>query len=298
MADDTEAIIAIGKTRMKFVIKKKEDFPTALRRIACEQLQIAAEHASGVKPSATSVHCARKAIKRARAVLKLARCGSNRLKLKRQDEALRDAAKLLAPNRDLHVQEMALKRLPICKRNGTCAIVWKRLRAKQQNLQQHPNGGLKEFGAAINTARSKIPDWNVNAIDSTVVVKSLERTYRRARKRYKAVCRISTGEKMHRWRKTAKTFWHQLQLVDRFASKKLCALCRDAERLAKVLGDEHDLFMLLTALREATDPDSRAVKHELRQLRAKLTRRALKLGRKTFDLAPSAFHKRLSHCVK
>src|SRR3954451_15172812 len=109
---------------MKFVIKKKEPVPAALRRIADEQLKIAAGQTSGAAPTPTSIHRARKAIKRTRAVLKLVRCQSNREAVERDDRDLRDAAKLLSANRDLHVQQIALERLPICKKSGACAVVW------------------------------------------------------------------------------------------------------------------------------------------------------------------------------
>jgi CHAD domain-containing protein len=283
---------------MKFVLKKKEPLPTGLRRIACEQLQLAMDYSSGVKPTAVSVHCARKAIKRTRAVLKLVRCNANRSAVKREEEILRDAAKLLAPNRDLYVQQMALKRLPICEENRACSLVWSRLRATQKDLKEHGNDDLKRFGIALKAARSKASGLTVDNIDSVFIANSLKRTYRRARRRFKSVRSVPTGEKLHALRKVAKTFWHQMQLIDQISSKKLCGVCRNVGRLAKVLGDEHDLFMLLRALSDASDPDSRAVKRELRQLRVKLQKRALKLGRKTFALAPSAFHERLSRCVK
>lgn len=171
---------------MKFTIKKKEKLPAALRRIATEQLEIAMDHTKGTKKTATSVHCARKAIKRTRAVLKLVRCDSNRTVVDGDDRDLRDAAKLLAANRDLHVQQMALKRLSICKNNGSCSIVWKRLRVAQDDLRQHSEDDLKQFGAAVKAARAKVPTWNIHDVDSAFITKSLTHSYRRARKRSKA----------------------------------------------------------------------------------------------------------------
>jgi CHAD domain-containing protein len=205
---------------------------------------------------------------------------------------------LLAANRDLHVQQVALKRLPICKSNGSCSVVWKRLHATQDDLQQHSEHDLKQFEMAVKGARVKVTTWKIDNVDPAFITRSLTRNYRRARNRFKSVCRVATGEKLHCWRRATKTFWHQLQLIDQISSKNLRALSCDAARLAKILGDEHDLFMLLKALANATDSDSRAVKRELRDLRRKLTKRAIKLGRKTFALAPSDFHERLLHCVK
>jgi CHAD domain-containing protein len=283
---------------MKFAIKRKEHLPSALRRIALEQLRIAADKAVGAKPSATSIHCARKAIKRVRAVLQLVRHDENGDTVKVEGRALRDAAKLLAANRDLHVQQLALRRLPICSKNGACDVVWKRLRAARNHLKSRTTGDLEQFAKAIKASRANVKGWKVDHVDHAFIADALQRSYRRARKRFKRVRGIPTGEKLHEWRKAVKTLWHQLQLIDRITSKKLCSFSRDAAQLSGLLGDEHDCFILLLTLADATDRDSRAVKRELRSVRAKLTKRALKLGGKAFALAPSAFHEKLCRCVK
>jgi hypothetical protein len=77
---------------MTFFIKKREFLPVAIRRIAAEQLKIAAIDSSRRTVPAAAIHNARKALKRVRAVLQLLRCGNHRKQAKHEDRLLRDAA--------------------------------------------------------------------------------------------------------------------------------------------------------------------------------------------------------------
>ena len=90
---------------------------------------------------------------------------------------------------------------------------------------------------------------------------------------------------------------HHLELTDALAPKKLKRLTQNAHDLTQFLGDDHDLYLLLRALADATDPDTRLVKREIRKTRGKLQRCAFKIARHTFDLAPSVFHEQISRCL-
>lgn len=282
---------------MKFRIKKKEPLPVAIRRIAEEQLRFAFEKTSGEKLSPTSIHSARKAIKRTRAVLQLLRCDRNALTVREEDRALRDAARLLAAERDLHVQWVALKRLNSCKSDGVCRGLRERLQGAQTDQNSQARDQLKQFNNAIKSAERHLNTWPTSDLDHDQLALALKRSYRRTRKCFNQVREAPVGEKLHNWRKAAKSFWHQLQLTDALASKKLRKFSDNAHDLTRYLGDEHDLYLLLTALADATDPDSRAIKREIREVRSKLQKRAFKIAQQTFDLAPSVFHERISRCL-
>ena len=120
MDDDPAAVGVSRQGLMKFCIKNKERLPKAIHRIAAEQLTLAADATAAPKTSANSIHDARKAIKRTRALLKMLRRGHHQTAARREDRALGDAARRLAPERDIHVQWAALTCLPICGENGIC----------------------------------------------------------------------------------------------------------------------------------------------------------------------------------
>jgi CHAD domain-containing protein len=279
---------------MKFFIKKKESLPTEIRRIAEEQLHVAVKQTSGRKVSATSIHSARKAIKRTRAVLQLLRCSGNEPAVRDEDHALRDAGRLLAAERDLHVQWIALKRLSICKHDGVCRALHERLQSAQQKQDSQSADHIKQFNAAILSVQNHLATWPTIAVDRKQLALALKRSYRRTRRCFKTVCEAPVGAKFHDWRKAAKSFWHHLELTDSLAPKKLRKFSKNARDLAGYLGEEHDLYLLLTELADAHDPDTRAVKREIRKMRSELQDRAFKIARQTFDLAPSAFHERVS----
>jgi CHAD domain-containing protein len=282
---------------MNFRIERKEPVPAAIRRIAQEQLLLAAKRTSGKKLSATSIHSARKAIKRTRAVLQLLRCAGNAPTVREEDHALRDAARLIAAERDLHVQWIALKRVQACKKGDVCRVLRERLQSRQAKQKPESADQLKRFNDAVRSVQLHLPMWPTADVDQEQLALALKRSYRRTRKCFKQVREAPVGAKLHNWRKAAKSFWYHLQLTDALASKKLRKLSEQAHDLTRYLGDEHDLYLLLTALAGANDPDSRAVKREIRKVRSKLQKRAFRIARRTFDLAPSAFHERISRCL-
>lgn len=297
MADDPAPTRPFIELPMKFRIKKKEPLPLAVRRIAEEQLRFAAQKTAGQRLSPTSIHNARKAIKRTRAVLQLLRCDRNAATVREEDQALRNAARLLAADRDLHVQWVALKRLKTCKSDGICRVLRERLQSTQTNQKSQSPPQVRRFNDAIKSAQRHVSKWPTGNLDQDQLALALKRSYRRTRKCFKEVRAAPVGEKLHKLRKAAKSFWHQLQLTDALALEKLRKFSDNAHDLTRYLGDEHDFYLLLTALADATDSDSRAVKHEIRKLRSKLQKRAFKIAEQTFDLAPSAFHERISVCL-
>ncbi len=293
MADDATAIGEHDKGLMKFAFKKKEALATGVRRIVAEQLKIATDQTSSPKVSATAIHSARKAIKRARAALQLAN-GNLDVVGKETDRILRDAARSLAPSRDAHVQWRAFKTLGICTDTGLCRVMEQRLRDIQHDSAIPNDQQIDAFNRAIRKAQKQFTRHRLDAFDGKQLARALKQTYRRARKCYKRTREAPTGKKLHEWRKAAKMFWHHIQLTDGLTGHRLKTLAKNLHKLTQHLGDDHDYFLLLTALADSTDVDSRFVKRELRTMRATLQKQSFKLARKTFGLAPSAFHERIS----
>jgi CHAD domain-containing protein len=281
---------------MTFLIKKRELLPVAIRRIAAEQLKIAAIDSSRRTVPAAAIHNARKALKRVRAVLQLLRCGNHRKQVKHEDRLLRDAARILGAPRDLHVQRNAVKSLLICRDDDVCEVLRAHLRKLQSAQKPHLTRDAKHFANAIRSAEDRLAHWPISDFDKKQFAAALKDTYRRARKCFKQLRDVATGEKLHKWRKETKTLWHQLQLLDGTATHKTKRLTKRIHRLTQHLGDDHDLFMLQQSLtRVETVPYP--LRRELRKRRDKLQKRAFKLARETFRLAPAAFHKQISRSI-
>src|SRR5579884_1919695 len=98
---------------MAYRFKRKESVAKAVRRLGCEQI----EHAFGCLEDvedAEAVHCARKDIKKVRAVLRLVRSCVRKKEFRKLTRGFREAAELLAPVRDAYVKTEALRRLVGC----------------------------------------------------------------------------------------------------------------------------------------------------------------------------------------
>lgn len=116
--------------------------------------------------------------------------------------------------------------------------------------------------------------------------RALARTHRRVWKARKTASRSGATEDLHEWRKELKDLTH----LSRFAAKRLRSgkrvrgWSREAEQL---LGDDHDLAILRSRVVEkGKTAAARFVSNiEIGGRRAKLQRRAYKLGRK-IDRAP------------
>jgi hypothetical protein len=90
-----------------------------------------------------------------------------------------------------------------------------------------------------------------------------------------------------------------LDLIRELAPAKLSKMIRRSDELSEALGDDHDLFMVLSALEREHQShpagDFRALAGRISRKRAKLQKRAFKLGEKLYDKKPGGFEARLDH---
>jgi hypothetical protein len=105
-----------------------------------------------------------------------------------------------------------------------------------------------------------------------------------------------TVENLHEWRKQVKYFWHQLQTLDGVGRSVITTISRDVHELTQLLGEEHDLAMLLSeiAVNSPKTADDAVKLTKLIELRrAELRREAFNLGRRIYRDGPRATVKRL-----
>ena len=131
----------------------------------------------------------------------------------------------------------------------------------------------------------------------TRLAAGLTRIYKRGRAALKQARQHPAPEVLHEWRKQAKTLGHGLALIERLGPKKAGALIKHTAQLCQALGDDHDLFLLLQALRleDAAHParDYRRLSRRISARRSRLQQRAFKLGKRIFGEKPGAFERRL-----
>lgn len=280
------------KELRRYRLGEDEPVPDGIRRIADGQLDLIASELDRSKNGSheEAVHESRKAFKRLRALVRLARDQLGREVRRRENAAFRDAGRKLSGVRDAKVLVETLDDLVERNRDHLAPEAFRRLRAAL--VEGRPSGDSSEdVLTAVHSARARVETWPLGDDGSTRMLEpGFERIYRRGRRAYRTAKDDATSEHLHELRKRTKDLWHAAQVLRPAAPKRLRKLGRAAHKLADVLGDDHDLATLLEASREHAATLGPAERERLTELverrRAKLQLKALKRARKLYSPKP------------
>jgi CHAD domain-containing protein len=119
----------------------------------------------------------------------------------------------------------------------------------------------------------------------------LRRIYRRGRRAYRTARRDPNSENLHELRKRAKDLWYAAQILRPASPKRMKRLARQAHQLSDLIGEEHDLALLLERARERRDrfddEASVAILADLtRRRRDELRQEALRVGKRLYRKKP------------
>jgi CHAD domain-containing protein len=238
-----------------------------------------------------SVHEARKALKKARAALRLLRPGLEPAAYRAENALLRDAGRCLAPLREPKSMLDALTALrsrdPAAPPPAALERMTKKLRAEKTRVARDRAGRRAALGKCIgllkhSLARAEQPDFA--GIGTRPLAKGMRRIYRRGRRALEAARASRAPEALHEWRKQSKYLLNALQVLYG-ASGKARKAARRAERLADRLGDDHDLDAL------AARAPLKSLQAQIARRRAKLQKQAFSLGKKLYAKKPARFLK-------
>lgn len=245
-------------------------------RLLQEQVQLAVEALGGPDPD-RGVHEARKAGKRARALLRAAEGmlpePARRAELRR----LRDAARCIAPSRDAAVRLRTFDR--IARDTGP------ELRAvlAQEAAQVHAEPqALAQARAAFAAGGPLVLDGGWDEL-----IEGIAACYRRGRQRFPADAGAAP-ERFHAWRRSAKDHLYHLQALRSAWPAVFDGLAQEADRLQDELGQHQDLCVLEGWLAARTGPDDAELHRRLRRRASRLRRRALQRGGRVFAMPPRA----------
>ena len=264
----------------------------AVRRELLRLLDRALEHTTSRRTLAPDdVHEIRKLIKRARAQLALLRPALDERDYAQVNRSLRDAARCLASARDSAVIAQAYARL---REVGMDArpLKGKAGPAPQAAGRADPAPSTRR----LRTARTRATGMVVSGRAWGSLGPGLRAVYRRGRHCVQAADGTPTSEALHEWRKQVKRLWHVLEPFVAANPARLGAQVRDARRLSEVLGEEHDLAMLEAKLRRKASRRSRLdeeIMARAAERRARLARRALRIGARLYAEPPKSFENQL-----
>jgi CHAD domain-containing protein len=276
-----------------------------IRRILAAQVDDAISQLrgeAGTEP-AEAIHEARKGVKKIRSALRLVRDEIGDDVWRRENDHYRDVARKLSSFRDAEILVEALDGLG--ERFGPTArerVDGLRKQLEEENTSSHDDGSVERAmaGAAAELAagRSRIDVLPLDGDGWELVAPGLQRSYRRGRKRLRAVEEEASVTNLHELRKRVKDLWYQLRLIQDVDQHMLGNLADQAHDLSDHLGDDHDLALLREEAQRrreafASPGHQRHLVQEIDRRRGELQFAAVSLGERIFAEKPKRFTKRL-----
>jgi CHAD domain-containing protein len=288
---------------MALHLKNGEKLGRGIQRIAKKEIDAVIEHlAQGrTEDEGRSLHEARKNLKKVRATLRLVREQLGENIYQRENQNFREAARALSPQRDAEVLVKTLNKLRRSrKKAGDNAGLDKLDRVLLGRHQQafSKEDQKDEIEVALRAARHRAKNWPLKKFDWTDLLGGLEDSYRKARKALRLAEETGVDEDLHEWRKRVKDLWYQLRLVEPACSEAVGTLTKQMKVLSEYLGDDHDLMMLLEAMRCAglAADEVDFISEWIKGRRRKLQANAGELGGELFKEKPARFVRRIESC--
>jgi len=241
------------------------------------------------------VHAARKALKRARAGLRLLRNVLDDALYRSKNATLRDTGRQISAMRDSRSLIIAFDSM----RDVVPRLRQVRFRKIRSTLLAKHNHAREEFARKAEEQQraiellaecsAEIRKWILPSNDPDAIGNGLQKIYKRGLKSYKFARDLVTAEAIHEWRKQVKYLANALGMMAKGGNKKDIKYKKDLDKLADKLGDDHDLVMLAREL-AGPSPIDAALRVELislvTQRRSTLKARAFAMGKDLYDLKP------------
>jgi CHAD domain-containing protein len=282
------------RRRRRYRLEPGESPKRGLGRVARGQLDLTIDLLQGRDggPRGEAVHEARKALKRLRALLRVSRDFLSDQRYRDENVILRNVGRELSGARDGQVLLDTLDDLAQRFADEVPNGAWSRLRAAVSAEAQVEANHDSHAGAAgdLSDMRAWVATWPLPQKDGPKsLAGGLERLYRRGRRALRAASAEPSTQNLHELRKRTKDLWHAAQLLRPASPKQMKKLGRRAHRLADLLGDDHDLAVLLDRARvqpELLEPG------ELELLAALVGRRRERLQREALARAERLYRRK------
>ncbi|CAN5600259.1 CHAD domain-containing protein [soil metagenome] len=237
-----------------------------VRRALAEQLERAAE---GLRvtggPDAEAVHEARKRVKKARSLLRLARSDLGPAVARHANAELRQVGADLATQRDADALVEAIDRLRAATGDEPTKAALDEARSRfADRAERVRRSGSLDRATVLGAARvlEQLVSWidlvPPKAEGWDALAAGLGRQYARGRLLLADLPDEPTAHELHEWRKRVKDLWYHQRLLKRLWTEGQRPVVLAADELASALGSDHDLGLLLAHLRvEGEEVDAR-----------------------------------------
>ncbi len=302
----------------EFRLRVGEPLGEGLQRLTLGELENAVSgFFDGEEHFRVAVHQARKSTKRIRSLLRLVRSEIGEKAYRFENAALRDTARLLSPARSASVAVDGVEEIRrvygSLLAEGTFAELAERLAIRrdhaEERLMMDPET-IPRIVANLERAHSRYSSWPTDPEARNVygvgirnsfgsVGPGLRQTYGRGRREMVTAYTSPTPAHFHLWRKRAKYLRHQFEILTPIWPVVVLGMALTLERVADLLGEDHDLAELLYLVSQRLDLCPNPVERSLlkglaEQRRSDLETASRILGRRIYAETPDSLEKRFA----
>ncbi|HEX3690766.1 MAG TPA: CHAD domain-containing protein [Solirubrobacteraceae bacterium] len=289
---------------MSYRFQSDESVRDEFVRCAAEQLDDAVTQLSeriGDDPE-DAVHSARKAVKKERSLLRLARGSLPAKRRRRENRALRNAARGLSAARDAGAMIDTLDQLSQryagqLPENAFGGVRDQLVQAREEQRKALVGSALGDRAVGeLGAVRLRVSEWELKTDGWSALQDGLRRSYKDGRSAYRRARKHRGAEEWHAWRKRVKDLWYHERLLAGVGGPVVKGQAKDAHLLADLLGDVHDLDVLgesLAAGRFHAPVDLDALISLIVHRRDELQTNALWVAARIYAEKPKAFTRRM-----
>jgi CHAD domain-containing protein len=290
---------------MSFELKPAKSLKKNVRKIARNEMWDAREMLTGKHDPSEAVHEARLSFKKVRALLRMVRPAIGNKAYQKENNCFRDAARPLTEVRDARILIETLDKLAKHFHeqitDQSFAHIRKELQANLRSVRTrvlNKQRALAAAAAMVKKSEKRLKRWAKLSDDWSSIGKGLKNEYRRTHHAFSTAVADPSVKNLHEWRKQAKYLRYQLELLRPLWRERMEQLANEADKMADLLGDDHDLAVLQQRLaensergRDESETETRAALIERR--RSELQIEAKSLGNRFFGESAGSFVRRL-----
>jgi len=242
-----------------------------------------------------TVHTARKALKKARAGLRLLRPMLDDEEYQTHNIALRDAGRCLSPLRDARILLTAIDSLAesgVGKQAQPAIEKLLKLMRRRLSAERHKVIQPEVLRRCVNLIKASRDGlaWQVLAASTDALNRGFLQIYRKTRKAFRRAREENTTQTMHEWRKQTKYLRAAAATLRTSENHELHRTEKSADEISDWLGDDHDLAVLDDLVRErVSSGDSEQLRQFIEARRTKLQHKAFTAGEELLAKKPKRF---------
>ncbi len=229
-----------------FRIRRRYSLQKSLRRLFTVLIDRVEKELTLTPVPPTAVHESRKSVKRLRALVSLVAADMGD-EASQFDRTLRDINRTLSATRDASVALTTLDHLALAAGDGMAsdfAVCRAALDRRLAHLAEQPLDIHREVLTPLQRLQRRWKKWDWQGDEWTLLEPNLRRTYRDGRRMYREITLGAPAEVLHDLRKRVKATQYHVEFLIPLAPQRMQPEHDDWERLADVLGNHHDLWVL------------------------------------------------------